>query len=507
MKPASFLSIAAMSLVLTGSVGAQAGEGLGVFDAHADVGTVRHRGTVSYDAQRQSYTIAGSGQNMWGVHDDFHFVWKRLTGNFILSTRARFVGKGVEEHRKLGWTIRPSLETNSPHVTAALHGNGLVSLQFRRTAGATTEENKSADSLPDADAVIQLERRDGAYIMSVARYGDTLATQELTGMSLPDTVYVGLFVCAHNDTVTERAAFSNVRVTVPAKRDFVAYRDYIGSNLEILDVATGNATIIHRYGGSFQAPNWTHDGKALIYAQEGRLYRFDLATRSPAQINTGFATRNNNDHVLSADGRTLGISNHAPEDSGSSIVYTVSLAGGTPTRVTAKGPSYLHGFSPDGQWMVYTGQRNGELDVYKIRVTGGDEIRLTNTPGLDDGPEYTPDGKYVYFNSSRSGRMQIWRMRPDGSEQTQITSDGFNNWFPHISPDGKWIAYIAFPPPPEVAADDHPFYKHVLIRLMPIGGGPSRVLAYVYGGQGTINVPSWSPDGKRLAFVSNTGMP
>lgn len=499
------LTIAAMSFSAASGLGAQ--KSLDIFNGQTDVGKVGRAGTFAYDAARQSYTIAGSGQNMWGDHDDFHFVWKRLTGNFILSTRARFVGKGVEEHRKLGWTIRPSLETNSPHVTAALHGNGLVSLQFRRTAGATTEENKSADSLPNADAVIQLERRDGAYIMSVARYGDTLATQELTGVSLPDTVYVGLFVCAHNDTVTERAAFSNVRITVPAKRDFVAYRDYIGSNLEILDVATGNATIVHRYRGSFQAPNWTNDGKALIYAQEGHLYRFDLASGTPAQINTGFATRNNNDHVLSADGRTLGISNHAPEDSGASIVYTVSLAGGTPTRVTAKGPSYLHGFSPDGQWMVYTGQRNGELDVYKIRATGGDEIRLTNTPGLDDGPEYTPDGRHIYFNSSRTGRMQIWRMRPDGSEQTQITSDGFNNWFPHISPDGKWIVYIAFPPPPEVAADDHPFYKHVLIRLMPIGGGPSRVLAYVYGGQGTINVPSWSPDGKRLAFVSNTGMP
>src|SRR5207237_1259522 len=163
---------------------------------------------------------------------DFHFVWKRMTGNFILSTRARFIGRGVEAHRKVGWTIRPSLDANAPHVTAALHGDGLASLQFRRTAGAITEENKSADSLPNPDA------------------------------------------------------------------------------------ATGNAPIVHQYRRSFQAPNWTRDGKALIYAQEGRLYRFDLASRTAAAINTGFATRNNNDHVLSFDGRMMAISNHAPEDSG-----------------------------------------------------------------------------------------------------------------------------------------------------------------------------------------------
>jgi len=494
----------ALILVLPATVAA-AQSPIGIFDGQTDVGRPRHAGTASFDSARQTYVIAGSGRNMWGAQDDFHFVWKRLSGNFLLSTRASFVGEGVEPHRKIGWTIRPTLEPNAAHVSAAVHGNGLVSLQFRRTTGATTEEIKSPDSLPDPNVVVQLERRDGTYLMSVARFGDTLVTQQLTGVSLPDTVYVGLYVCAHNDTTVERGVFSNVRITTPPKRDFVPYRDYIGSNLEILEVGTGNATIVHRYRGSFQAPNWTPDGKALIYAQEGRLYRFDLASLSATPINTGFATRNNNDHVLSFDGRMLGISHHTAEDSGASIVYTLPAAGGTPRRVTAKGPSYLHGWSPDGRWLVYTGQRDGQFDIYKIPAAGGDEVRLTSAPGLDDGPEFTPDGKYIYFNSSRTGRMQIWRMRPDGSAQEQVTNDGFNNWFPHISPDGKWIAYIAFPP--DVAPDDHPFYKHVLIRLVPIGGGPARVIAYVYGGQGTINVPSWSPDGKRLAFVSNSAMP
>jgi len=197
------------SAVLACILGAQGP--IGIFTAHTNVG--RATGTASYEPQQQMYTIAGSGQNMWDTRDDFHFVWKRINGNFILSTRARFIGAGVEPHRKIGWTIRPSLDPRSAHVTAAFHGNGLMSLQFRRQTGGITEENKSADSLPDADAVIQLERRGGKYILSVARFGDSLVTQRLTGVSLPDTVYVGLFVCSHNDTVTERAMFSHVRIT------------------------------------------------------------------------------------------------------------------------------------------------------------------------------------------------------------------------------------------------------------------------------------------------------
>jgi Tol biopolymer transport system component len=180
----------------------------------------------------------------------------------------------------------------------------------------------------------------------------------------------------------------------------------------------------------------------------------------------------------------------------------VPAAGGEPRRATRDGPSYLHGWSPDGKYLVYTGERNGDFDIYRVAASGGEETRLTTAPGLDDGPEYAPDGEHIYFCSNRTGLMQLWRMRPDGGGQEQVTSDDCNNWFPHPSPDGKWIAFLSFSK--DVDPGDHPFYRQVYIRRMPCDGGKPRVIGYVYGGQGTLNVPSWSPDGRRLAFVSNS---
>ncbi len=311
----------------------QAQRAVGDFEDHRDVGRVTHPGNVRYDGVRQSYRISGSGTNMWGAHDDFHFVWRRMTGNFILSTRAHFVGAGVEAHRKMGWTVRASLDADAAHVTAAVHGDGLASLQFRATSAAETDEHKSSVTHPD---VVQLERRDGQYLMSVAQFGDTLVTTTLSGVSLPDTVYVGLFVCAHNDSVTEEATFDNVRLTTPAPSDFRPYRDYIGSRLEILDVADGHATVVHTDPGSFQAPNWTPDGRALFYAQDGRIVRFDVATRRTSVVPTGEATRNNNDHVLSFDGKWLGISHHTASDSGASNVYTLPAARRNPRHASRR---------------------------------------------------------------------------------------------------------------------------------------------------------------------------
>ena len=427
-----------------------------------------------------------------------------MTGDFILQTRVELIGKGVDPHRKAGLIVRAGLDADAPYADAVVHGDGLTSLQFRRTKGAITEESRPA--IKGAD-VLQLERKGTTFTFSSAKFGEPFVTTEVKDLNLGDEVLVGLALCSHNPAVVERAIFSNVRIIRPAKDGFVPYRDYIGSVLELLDVPSGRRQVIHRSEHPFEAPNWTPDGSALIFNGSGRgenrgkLFRFDLATRQPVVIDTGTNNRNNNDHVLSFDGTILGISD---QSAGQSAIYTVPSSGGTPKRITPLTPSYLHGWSPDGKRLVYTGGRNGEFDIYTIASDGsGAEQNMTKSKGLDDGPEFSPDGRFIYFNSLRSGTMQLWRMNADGSEPEQITNDEWNNWFPHVSPDGRWIAFISFPK--EVDPADHPYYKRVYLRLMPAEGGTPKVIAYVYGGQGTINVPSWSPDGKTLAFVSNTG--
>jgi TolB protein len=471
---------------------------LGIFHSHSDIGQVKHPGAATYNAQSQEYSISGSGSNVWSTKDEFHFVWRKIKGDFLLRTTGAFIGKGVELHRKWGWMVRKTLDSNSKHINAVVHGDGLTSIQYRTEPSAETQELKSTLTFA---TVVQLERKGNTYTMSVAKNGGTFVSEKVD-LDLGADVYVGLFVCSHNADVTEKATFSNVRIVVPAAESLVPYRQYIGSNLEVLDITTQKSRIIYQNPGSIQAPNWNKDGQSLIYNADGHLYQFDLKTSIPEVFNTGDAKRNNNDHVLSFDGKMLAISSGEGDD-GASVGYVVPNTGGEAKRITPTGPSYMHGWSPDGKYIVFTGQRNKDFDIYRIPAKGGPEVRLTTAKGLDDGPEYTPDGKYIYFNSVRSGLMQIWRMKPNGSEQTQITNDGFNNWFPHISPDGKWIVFISFLKE-EVAPGDHPFYKHVYIRLMPAKGGPAKVISYLYGGQGTINTPSWSPDSKQIALVSNT---
>lgn len=466
---------------------------IGLFDFSDEIGEVSLEGNAAYDSDEQTYTIKTN------ENGDFHYLHKQESGNFILRARIRAAAKngGVT-----GWSIRNRTDPGSAFVNSVTeNGGGLTSLQYS-TGGQSTSKQVNME-LPYAD-VIQLERKGDDFILSAARFGQTFKSIEISDFQLNDDVYVGLYATSDDEPEGVESNFMNVRITVPVGDDYTPYQEYIGSRLETVNVENGHQKVLHRENRSLQAPNWTVDGSTLIYNADGLLYYYDLDTGTSSVMDTGFATSNNNDHVISFDGTKMGISHHSEDHDGQSIIYTLPIEGGTPQLVTDKGPSYLHGWSAGDDTLTYTGARNGQYDIYKISENGGEEVQLTDTPGLDDGSEYTPDGKYIYFNSNRTDTMQIWRMRPDGSQQEQLTFDKYQDWFPHISPDGKTVLFLSYMP--EVPSGDHPFYKHVYLRKMPLDGGEPSVVAYLYGGQGTINVPSWSPDSKKVSFISNTQM-
>jgi TolB protein len=477
---------------------------LGAFDHHQDVGGPKLAGDAVYDPTDQAYTLSGAGVNAGTGLDQFHFIGKKLRGDFIVQARVRFAGTGRSPRRKLGIVARDTLGGTSRYAAGCVHGDTLTSLEYRANDGGATAQVEVSSFHPTH---IQLARTGTTFTFSAAVFGENYKSVS-HDVALGDEVHVGLFVSSHEEGVVEKAVFSNVRVIIPAAPDFKPYSDYLGSHLEVMDVATGLRKVLHSEPGSIQAPNWTPDDKLIYNSAAGVMYTYDLATARVAELNTGTRRQNNNDHVLSFDGKMLALSNYAG-DPRRSVAFILPVTGSDePKQITRPeaGHTYLHGWSPDGKKLVFTGGRKGETGNYRnlwsVDVDTKVETALTPPGTLDDGPEYTPDGKYIYFNSVRTGTMQIWRMRPDGSHPEQVTFDEYNDWFPHISPDGKWIVYIAFPI--DMDPWSHPFYRQCYVRLMPTSGGVPRTIAYLYGGQGSMNTPGWSPDSKRIAFVTNS---
>ena len=440
--------------------------------------------------------MKGGGSNMWFSSDAFQFVWKKVSGDVSLVADIVFRGGGGDPHRKACLIVRQSLGPDSAYADAALHGDGLTSLQYREAKGAPTREIQSNVKAPRR---LRLEKR-GKYVsMSVAGEGETLRPAGGSfRLVLEDPFFVGLAVCAHNDSNLETAVFSNVELSSGANQ---ANRFPLISTLETVAISSKDRRVVWWTTNLIEAPNWSRDGN-LIFNSKGRIWRIPVTGGEPQVIDTGFATRCNNDHGISPDGTQLVISDQSQNDRRSRI-YTLPIGGGTPRQITETAPSYWHGWSPDGRTLAYCAERNGEYDVYTIPEVGGEEKRLTTAQGLDDGPDYSPDGQFIYFNSDRTGKMHVWRMKPDGSQQEQVTFDDWNNWFPHPSPDGRWIVFLSYEPD----VKGHPENKDVMLRLLSLQTGKTEVLAKLFGGQGTINVPSWSPDSRSLAFVSYQTFP
>jgi len=307
--------------------------------------------------------------------------------------------------------------------------------------------------------------------------------------------------------VTITAAGTDVRPLAPGQRARLLVGHLHGGPPRLVHETTGTA---------LEAPNWSPDGRWLVFNQDGLLLRIAADAEpgrrpGPEVIDTGRITDANNDHVLSPDGRTLYLS------AGDGHIHAVPFEGGEPRRVTnppAPGDGkahpfrhFLHGISPDGGTLAYVGVEPfggdewGYRNIYTLPSAGGPDTRLTDSPAPADGPEFSPDGDWIYFNSEMEARVpghaQIYRMRPDGSGTARLTGDERVNWFPHLSPDGRHLLYLSFPP----GTEGHPADREVVLRLIDPEGGEPRDILTLFGGQGTLNVNSWAPDSRRFAYV------
>lgn len=276
------------------------------------------------------------------------------------------------------------------------------------------------------------------------------------------------------------------------------------SRLMVFDVVIGSSTCIFETEHFvIEAPNWTPDGRWLVFNCDGLLYRTAPAQDGqPRVVFTGAVTDSNNDHVISADGRFLYLSSQDGH------LYEVPLEGGEARRVTGPGDGlearYLHGISPDGGTLVHIGRRHdgrAGFNIYATRVDDGATRQLTDSDRPHDGVEYSPDGRWLYFNSERGaerpGHSQLFRMRTDGTGVEQLTSDERVNWFPHPAPDGSALVYLSYPP----GVQGHPANERVLLRIADADGQNVRDAVELLGGQGTLNVNSWAPDSRRFAYV------
>ncbi len=467
------------------------GSSLGIFEGNGDVGTVLHAGSADYSQQTKTYTLTGSGENMWFANDAFQFVWKKVSGDVTITADISLLGTGGDNHRKAALMIRQSLDADSPYADAALHGDGLTSLQFRDEKGANTHEVQANVSGPTR---LRLMKRGNRFYMWTASAGEPLQfAGGSTLVPLTGDFYVGIAVCAHNKDAVQKASFSNVEIATGRQ---LAAKPAHFSTLETIAVASTDARATYVSSDVIESPNWSPDGKTLVFnTHEGAMERVAVVGGKAEVIRTGLKVCYSN-HGISPDGTLLAVSAMPPNHRGSAI-YVVPFNGGQLRLLVSQ--SFFSGWSPDGNTISFSGLVNGSSEVYTIPVAGEQKKQLTDT-GDNDGPEFSPDGKFIYFSSNRGGSVQVWRMKVDGSEPQQVTTgEDWNNAFPHISPDGQQLVFLSYP----VENKAYPMYEDVQLRLMSLADQKVKVLAKFVGGRGSIDSPSWSPDSKRVAFVSN----
>ena len=469
---------------------------LGVFEAQSDVGTVTPPGTAKFEGG--VYTISSAGANMWAREDAFHFVWKKMSGDGALTADIAFGdSQKPDPHRKAVLIFRQSLDANVVYVDAAQHGSGLMGLQYRREPGATTQDIElNAESLPQR---LKLVKHGDTFTMYLSNHGEPLHPVGATiKLHLQEPFYAGVGVCSHNKDVVETAKFSNVKLETGGAAGSEKAVGY--STLQTIGIEESfrRALVVTTGPGRMEAPNWSKDGKTLIFNRDGKIWKVAAEGGEAAVVNTGEATKCTGSHGLSPDGKLLAISCSMPEKP-ETRVYVVPAEGGQPKLLTETAWSYFHGWSPDGKTIAFTRpDHKGGGNIFVIPADGGAEKALTTGNGISDDPDYSADGKWIYFNSDRGGSMQIWKMQADGSGAEPVTHDEYANWTPHPSPDGQSVLILSYPK----GVKGHPTNTDISFRILNVADGKIRTVVDVVGGSGSDNTPNWAPDGKHFAFVS-----
>jgi hypothetical protein len=498
------LVFAALALYLPAITPAQApSSSLGIFESQSDVGSVTPPGKLAYDPASGAYTIDSAGANLWSTLDGFHFVWKKVSGDVSLTADVGFplTPAGASPHRKALIMFRQTLDPDAVYADAAIHGNGETALQYRGIKGDTTQD--IAFNL-GAPKTLRLEKRGDVITLFVSLHGEPLHQAGASiKLHFEEPFYAGIGVCAHNKDAVERATFANVELK-PLSPPAVAPKLALYSTLQTIaiDHNARMAMVVLSERSRIEAPNWSRDGKSLIFTRGGKLWSIPAGGGEATAIDIGGLNDCTGSHGISPDGKWLAMTCTMPGNPGRRV-YIVPSSGGAARVLTEHPDSYFHSWSPDGKTIAFTRPSHGSGNIYAISVDGGPETALTTGSGISDDPDYSPDGKYIYFNSDRSGTMEIWRMRADGTQPEQVTFDGMNSWTPHPSPDGKSILILSF----GKGVTGHPANKDVTLRILNVSDSKIRDLVNIVGGSGSDNVPNWAPDGAHFAFVSYQMLP
>jgi TolB protein len=479
---------------------------LGEFAAQSDIGLVTPRGNARYSAANATYTLIGAGANTWYRVDDFHYLWKKMSGDVALTAQIRFppvaYGHQPDPHRKGILMFRQTLDSGGIYADAVVHGSGMTALQYRRERGANSED---IELNIDAPQIVRIEKRGDAFTLYLSMQGEPLHPVGASiALHLKAPFYVGLGVVSHDVDTVDQVEFRQVRLQAlpPLAKGAPQVRYSTLRTIQTEDQYR-RAMVIRTGTALMQSANWLPHNPNIYVYEGGHMLAvpyLDPAAGGEARIiDTGSLVDCSGNYGISPDGRSLAVSCEQTHGAAHQVYVLPASGTGTPRQVTHGAQSFFHAWSPDSNTIAFTRGSASKANIFTVPAAGGEAHQLTHDT-INDGPDYSADGKFIYFDSARSGQLQIWRMRPDGSAAEQITDDDCRNSSPHLSPDGKSLAFLAQRPGTGDGIGD------AAVKIVTLSDGLIRTVTQLQGNRDSFSMFGWG-DNHHLAFVSYDSLP